>query len=95
MASTAHGTLTAGAVRTVDIEPGEEGFVVVNRDRQGELWVRLDGQDPAIGGDGSYVVLGSRQFPMGRRERSRLTGGTLEVRLIADAARNYTVEAVR
>lgn len=92
LTKTAHGTLTAGSVTTVTIVPGEEGIVVVNRDLDGELWVRLDNQDPAVGQAGSYVVIGARVFPMARPDVRK---GITNVRLIADADRAYSVEAVQ
>lgn len=91
MAKTAHGTTTANTVSTVTIVPGEEGIVVVNRDLTGALWVRIDGQDPTIGGADSYVVLGAREFPLSRVVIQRQW---ITVKLIADTARSYTVEAI-
>lgn len=89
---TAHGTLTAGTVTTVSIVPGEEGVVIVNRDLDGEIWVRLDNVDPAVGQDGSYVVIGAREFPMARRE---ILKGQTNVRMISDASRAFSVEAIQ
>lgn len=92
LVKTAHGTLTAGSVTTVTIIPGEEGIVVVNRDLDGEIWVRLDNQDPAVGQNGSYVVIGAREFPMSRPDVRK---GFTNVRLISDADRTYSVEAIQ
>lgn len=86
MASTAHGTLTAGQVTKVTIESSAKGFEVVNRDMTGEIWVRFDGQDPAPRGQGSFCVLGARRFG------GRNFWGPIEVRLIAEADRQYSVE---
>lgn len=86
MAATAHGTLTANQVETVYIDVGYSGFEVINRTRSGVIWVRYDGEDPAPGAAGSFTVLGARSFPTWRR-------GSIEVRLISDDARDYSVEA--
>lgn len=91
MASTQHGTLTADAVTTVTLRPGEEGIVVVNRDLAGAIWVRIDGQDPQIGGADSYVVLGAREFPL---SRMTIQKQTITIKLISDSDRSFTVEAI-
>jgi hypothetical protein len=92
MASTAHGTLTGNEVTTVTIRPGDEGIVVVNRDLEGEMWVRVDGENPGIGAPDSYVVIGARQFPLPRRIIAKQA---ITVKLIADAGRAFSVEAVQ
>lgn len=92
MAHTKHGTLAPNAVTSVTITPGEEGIVVVNRNLEGTLWVRIDGQNPVIGADDSYVVFGSREFPLGR---AAVAKGSINVRLISDAGRQYSVEAIQ
>lgn len=92
MAKTTHGTLTANTVSSVSIVPGSEGIVVVNRDMTGTIWVRIDGSDPQVGGDGSYVVIGAREFPMSLTEVRK---GSVNVRMVADAARKFSVEAIQ
>lgn len=91
MASTAHGVLTADQVSAVNITPGNGGVVVVNRDLTGEIWVRIDGGDPAIAGADSYVVTGAREFPMTRRQ---VQAGTVTVKMLSTAGRSYSVEAI-
>lgn len=91
MASTAHGTLTANTVTSVSITPGSGGVVVVNRDQAGAIWVRIDGQDPTLFGANSYVILGAREFPMSRRQ---IQNGDVVVKMLSDAARTYSVEAI-
>lgn len=86
MASTAHGTITAGQVTTVTVEASAKGFEVVNRDQAGEIWIRYDKQDPAPRGAGSFVVLGARRFGGGSK------WGAVEVRLTAEVDRNFSVE---
>lgn len=92
MAKSTHGTLTANQVTTVTITPGEEGIVVLNRDLTGTIWVRLDNVDPAIGADGTYAVIGAREFPL---SRSQIRVGSVTVRMISDAGRKYSVEAIQ
>jgi hypothetical protein len=86
MADTQHGTLTADEVTTVTLIASTNGLEVINRDLSGAIWVRIDGEDPQIAGEDSYVVLGARQFPIKRK-------GTITVKLISDADRAYSVEA--
>lgn len=92
MASTAHGTLSAGQVTTVSIRPGEEGIVVVNRDLDGTIWVRIDGGTPAIEAADSYVIFGAREFPLSRRQIAKQE---ITVKLISDGARKFSVEAIQ
>lgn len=91
MASTSHGVLTANQVTTLSIDAGIGGVVVVNRSLEGALWVRIDGQDPQMGAPNSYIVLGAREFPLSRQ---RLQAGPVTVKIVSDAARAYTVEAI-
>jgi hypothetical protein len=92
MAKSTHGTLSANTVASVSITPGSEGIVVVNRTLSGEIWVRIDGVDPQIAGDGSYVVIGAREFPMSLTDVRK---GTVNVRLISDAVRQFSAEAIQ
>lgn len=92
MARSTHGTLAAGVVTTVTITPGEEGIVIVNRDLTGTIWARIDGQAPAVEADGSYVIIGAREFPM---SRTQVGLGAVTVKLLSDAVRKFSVEAVQ
>lgn len=88
MAATAHGTLTADQVTTVSIDPGPAGIEIINRDQAGVIWVRVDDVNPVPLGAGTFAVLGSRTFPARRR------GQPISVRLVAQADRAYSVEAI-
>lgn len=88
MPNSEHGTITAGQVTTVTVDANYTGVEVVNRDLTGEIWVRLDGQDPAPRTAGSFVVLGARKFPHGGLL------GPAEVRLTSEVDRNFSVEGV-
>lgn len=89
MASTAHGGLTADTVKSVEVDAGREGIVVVNRAQTGVIWVRIDGTDPAPEAPGTYAVFGAREFPMTRAQSFK----TVDVRMVADTDLTYTVEA--
>lgn len=89
MASTAHGGLTANTVERIEVDSGRGGIVVVNRAQEGVIWVRIDGTDPEPEGEDSYAVFGAREFPLTRRQQS----STIDVRMISDADRTFTVEA--
>lgn len=89
VAATAHGTLTANQVKTVSVTAGRNGgVVVVNRNQEGVIWVRMDGIAPAIEGAGSYAVFGTHEFDLGYRKMSQ----QVNVSMVSDANRTYTVE---
>lgn len=88
MASTAHGGLTADTVKSVEVEAGRKGVVVVNRAQTGVIWVRLDGTDPVVEGGGTYAVFGAREFDLPRVQQ----GATVTVKMVADSALAYSVE---
>lgn len=91
MASTAPGVLTANEVTVVTLAPGFGGLVVVNRSQSGEIWVTINGDEPEVAGEGSYCVLGARDFPL---TRYRLQQGPVTVKLISSEALAFTVEAI-
>lgn len=90
MAATAHGTLTANSVTTVTVQWARTGVVVVNAAQTGVIWVRLDGEDPVPNAPDTYAVYGARDFPLARRGTPTSTA----VKLLSDAARAYSVEAI-
>ena len=59
------GTLAAGVVDTVQLGTPADTLQVFNKSASDPMYVRLDGIDPVVGGDGSkYVPPGeSRLFP--------------------------------
>ena len=89
MAYTAHGVLTADQVTAVPVQAGPRGIVIVNREQNGVIWVRIDGEDPTAEGADTYAVFGVREFPLGRKQAYT----DIEVRLLSDDDRAYTVEA--
>lgn len=86
VATTEHGSLTANVVKSVTVDADSSGFEVVNRDMTGEIWVRLDGQNPVPRAAGTYVVLGARRFPGGQKY------GPVTCKLIAEVDRQFSVE---
>lgn len=90
MATTAHGTLAANVITTVSVESGRGGVVIVNPQQTGIIWVRFDGINPTPEGPGTYAVYGVREFPSMQRSRQVVA---VEVRMLADTALDYSVEA--
>lgn len=89
MTATAHGSLTANTVKTVQIDSGRGGIVIVNRDQQGIIWVRIDGVDPQPETAGTYAVFGAREFALTRNQQAV----PIDVRMVSDVTRKYSVEA--
>lgn len=87
--ATVHGTLVADEITEVTVAGGGRGVVVVNRTLDGgPMWVRVDGEDPEPAGEGTYVVLGAREFVM-RRFIPQVS-----VKLLSADARDFSVEAM-
>lgn len=92
------GTLVAGQVVTVKFPQYFWNLVVVNRSTTNqEIWVRTDGEDPTVGGDDCFPVLGqqSQQFSNGvlSQEPVVRVGGGTQVSIISSGTPNYTVWA--
>lgn len=90
MARSVSGTLTEDQVEEVTLTGVTgAGIEIINRSQTGTIWYRCDGGDPEPGADNSHPVLGSRRVdnPFGLR------AGTVVVKLISDAALDFTVEA--
>lgn len=83
--SARHGTLTADEVTTVVIDALDLGINITNRGDSPafEMWVRLDGVDPAPNAADSFLVTGTRQFSA--------TGSTT-VKMISKYPIMYSVE---
>lgn len=89
MAYTSHGGLTANQVKTLTLDSGRGGIVIVNRAQEGVIWARIDGQDPTPEGPDSYAVFGAREFSLSRNQQNF----PIVVKLLTDADRTYSVEA--
>ncbi len=87
---TAHGTLTANAVTTVEISNHGGAVEIVNRSGTGTMWVRFDGTNPVIGAQDNYVVVGARRFDL--RTFGTLPSNNVFVKIISSAALDYSVE---
>lgn len=85
MPSSRSGTLVAMQVTTVQINAGDFGVNITNRADSPSfvIWARIDGADPVIGGDDSFIVQGTRSF---------YSTGTTTVKLISAYPVAYTVD---
>lgn len=84
-----HATLTAATVDKVTLSTHLGGVEVVNRDQgTSELYVRVDGTDPTVGGDDCYVVPAASARTIVLPDR-----GKCEARVICSAAVAYSVAA--
>jgi len=86
MAVHAHaGTLVAATVARVDISTWMYGIWLQNRDTTADIWVRLDGVDPAAEADDSFLVRAgdARNFATGN--------GVVTVRLISAGTPSYAL----
>lgn len=86
MSQSFSGVLTPNVVTSITIDAIDLGVNVINRYQAGELWVRYDGTNPTVGGNGSFLVLGASHFTM---------TGIKTVKLISNLAILYTVETVQ
>lgn len=90
MAKAKSGTLDPGIVTevTVTVDPfgGNRGVGITNRTGTGEIWVRIDGEDPIVEGDDCYIVIAVRELetPTG--------ASSITVKLLSNDAISYTVE---
>jgi hypothetical protein len=50
-----HGTLTISTKKTVTINGHFSKITVINRNGAGEIWFTVDGTDPVIGAEGTYL----------------------------------------
>ncbi len=89
MTDSVHGTTVPGQVTVVEISADRvQGVNIVNRSLTGELWVRFDGEDPVVEGEGSFAVLGARNYPYPKTT----AGEGVEIKLISDDAVKFSVE---
>jgi hypothetical protein len=51
-----HGTLVAATVTTVTLDHDYNSVEVMNRSTTSDLYFRVDGTDPVVAGNDSYVV---------------------------------------
>lgn len=90
VARTVHGTLEPNIVKVVTLSKGFTGLEIINRSYDGSfLWLRTDDQDPVIGGDDTYVVIGARSFDRFNRFNE------ITVRMISDRAIRYSIEGTQ
>jgi len=82
-----HGTLAANVVTTVTLDQPYELIEVVNRNAAGEIYFRLDGTTPTVGGTDCQVV----PAIIGSVSMDGITTANTTVLLISSAACNFTV----
>lgn len=87
MSNSHHGTLTADTVATVNLDNHAGDFEVVNRTGTGVIWVRFDGVDPVVAGDGTYAVVTTTRF-----RKAAIATAPLQVRLISSTTPAYSVQ---
>lgn len=89
------GTTTAATVSTVTFPSWYSQIKVSNRATTGELWVRLDGVNPTVGGDECDIVLPNSTVVLTNRkvepdQGAGITSNT-DVRIISTPAIAFTV----
>lgn len=93
------GILVANTVTTVKFPQYYNTLIVVNRSTTDEIWVRSDGDNPAVEGDDSFPVLPQQSVTFGNGILSqepivRVESGT-QVSLISSGTPKYTVWSSR
>jgi hypothetical protein len=83
-----HATLTANVVDTVSLSEDFDSVEVVNRG-SAELYFTAEGQQPAIGGDNTYIVM-----PGGGVTMQPATNNLTVVKLVSPAATAYSVTGI-
>jgi hypothetical protein len=85
MGKIVHGTLTPNTVYAFTLDAFCTQVTITNRSQTGEIYFRVDGSDPAVGGAESFVCLGTRAVVPPNY------GLTNSVRLISTDALKYTI----
>lgn len=80
-----HGTLTANTVASHTLDGYTAQVTILNRSQTGEIYFTVDGSTPTVGGNDSFVCLGSRAVAT----VSAIAAPT--VKLISTGALNYSV----
>jgi hypothetical protein len=89
VARTKHETLIANTVETVNFtDPGMHGIIVCNMGATNKIFFRLDGTNPTIAGDDTYLAApGAYMFIT---QRTQIT----EIRMISNGAQPFSVMLV-
>ena len=82
-----HRTLTANVVDTVNISNSQSYVRVTNRNALNDLYCRVDGTDPTVLGDNSFVVQQNQEKVFGVPDTANP-----QVRLISSFGVAYSVE---
>lgn len=88
-ASTQHQTLTANTVDTVTLDGDYDTVEVFNRGSTGDIYFRVDGTAPTVGGAGSFIVTPGMSLIV-----DPPTSGNSVVKLISSGTPPYSVTGV-
>lgn len=83
-----HGTLVAATVTTVTLDKDYDSVEVLNRGTV-DLWLRVDGVDPVVAADDTYVCVGGGFVIL-----PVPTAGSTDVKLISTGTPAYSVAGV-
>jgi hypothetical protein len=86
VAKSKHGTLVANAITSLTIDSYTPVITITNRSQVGEIWFTVSGNDPAAGGDDTFVVLGARTVA------SPSISAATTVKLLSTGTQSYSVE---
>jgi hypothetical protein len=97
MAHIHSGTLVASTVTTVSLDEPYETITVFNRSGSAELFFRLDGVNPTVGGDDCYIVPAAitQESVLGITSIAQTTTGSIPgstIKLISSGTPTFTVE---
>lgn len=91
MAFVRHGVLAPGTVTAIETNADRDSIEVLNRDGAAEIYFRVDGVNPAVGGDDCHVVAATVGGGVEVSVPDR--AGKTDVRLIAAAAVAFSLTA--
>ncbi len=86
---TKHGTLVVSVVDTVNFNYPFGQLRVTNRSSLGPIFVRVDGVDPAVATDESYVVQSGAEKLINIPDCN-----SVQIRLVSSFAAAYSIEGV-
>ena len=86
-AATQHRTLVADTVDTVTLDGDYSSVEVLNRATSGDIYFRVDGTAPTVGGAGTYIARAGESVALDID-----TSGKTVVKLISSGALDYSVQ---
>lgn len=88
-ARTQHQTLATNTADTVTLDSDYDNVEVLNRATSGDIYFRVDGTAPTVGGAGSFIVTPGQALQV-----SVGSAGNTVVKLISSAATAYSVSGI-